>query len=47
VIIVDTDHFNNLKIASIALEHDAILRSAHTRDISQVPDLRCDDWLRE
>jgi tRNA(fMet)-specific endonuclease VapC len=36
----------DLKIASIALEHGAILLSANTRDFSQVPDVRIENWLR-
>ena len=36
----------DLKIASIALEHDAALLSANARDFSQVPELRVEDWLR-
>ena len=35
----------DLKIASIALEHDATLLSANTGDFSQVPGLRIEDWL--
>jgi len=36
----------DLKIASIALEHGAILLSANLRDFDQVPGLRVEDWLR-
>ena len=35
----------DLKIASIALEHDATLLSANLRDFDQVPGLRVEDWL--
>ena len=35
----------DLKIASIALVNGALLLSANLRDFSQVPDLRCEDWL--
>lgn len=35
----------DLKIASIALVHDATLLSANTRDFEQVPALRVEDWL--
>lgn len=36
----------DLKIASIALEHDAKLLSANVSDFSQVPGLRVENWLR-
>jgi tRNA(fMet)-specific endonuclease VapC len=36
----------DLKIAAIALEHDALLLSANLRDFQQVPGLRVEDWLR-
>lgn len=35
----------DLKIACVALEHDAILLSASGRDFSRVPGLRIQDWL--
>ena len=35
----------DLKIASIALEHDATLLSANVKDFDQVPGLRVEDWL--
>ena len=35
----------DLKIASIALSHDALLLTANLRDFSQVPRLRCENWL--
>ncbi len=35
----------DLKIASIALENEAILLSANARDFSQVPTLQVEDWL--
>lgn len=35
----------DLKIASIALEHDATLLSANLSDFNQVPGLRVEDWL--
>lgn len=35
----------DLKIASIALEHDALLLSANARDFSKVPGLHIEDWL--
>ena len=35
----------DLKIASIALEHGALLLSANLRDFQQVPSLRVEDWL--
>jgi tRNA(fMet)-specific endonuclease VapC len=35
----------DVKIASIALEHDATLLSANIRDFNQVPRLRTEDWL--
>lgn len=35
----------DLKIASIALQHDALLLSANLRDFQQVPGLRLEDWL--
>ena len=35
----------DLKIASIALTHDALLLSANLRDFRQVPGLRVENWL--
>ena len=35
----------DLKIASIALEQDAVLLSANARDFNQVPGLHVEDWL--
>ncbi|HEX7445900.1 MAG TPA: type II toxin-antitoxin system VapC family toxin [Pirellulales bacterium] len=35
----------DLKIASIALVHDALILTANLRDFSQVPGLRCANWL--
>ena len=35
----------DLKIASIALAHDAIVLSGNLRDFEQVPGLRVEDWL--
>jgi tRNA(fMet)-specific endonuclease VapC len=35
----------DLKIASIALVHDALLLSANLHDFSQVPGLRVESWL--
>lgn len=35
----------DLKIASIALSHDALLLSANLRDFQKVPGLRVEDWL--
>jgi tRNA(fMet)-specific endonuclease VapC len=35
----------DLKIASIALAHDATLLSANLVDFERVPDLRVEDWL--
>ncbi|OYV73855.1 MAG: hypothetical protein B7Z74_03225 [Deltaproteobacteria bacterium 21-66-5] len=35
----------DLKIASIALVDDATLVTANLRDFSQVPGLRCENWL--
>jgi tRNA(fMet)-specific endonuclease VapC len=37
----------DLKIACIALVHDAILLSANLRDFRQVPGLRLENWLNE
>jgi tRNA(fMet)-specific endonuclease VapC len=36
----------DLKIASIALVNDALLLTANSRDFSQVPGLRCENWLQ-
>lgn len=36
----------DLKIASIALEADAVLLSANLRDFERVPGLRVENWLR-
>jgi tRNA(fMet)-specific endonuclease VapC len=36
----------DLKIASIALAHDALLLSANLHDFEQVPRLRVEDWLQ-
>ena len=35
----------DLKIASIALQHGALLLSANTKDFDNVPNLRIEDWL--
>ena len=35
----------DLKIASIALQHSAMLLTANTRDFEQVPGLNFEDWL--
>ena len=35
----------DLRIAVIVLEQDALLLSANLRDFKQVPDLRVEDWL--
>lgn len=35
----------HLKIASIALVHDATLLTGNVRDFQKVPDLRVEDWL--
>jgi tRNA(fMet)-specific endonuclease VapC len=37
----------DLKIACIALVHEALLLSANLRDFQQVPGLRVEDWLKE
>jgi tRNA(fMet)-specific endonuclease VapC len=37
----------DLKIASIALVHDWLLLTTNLRDFSQVPELRCENWLEE
>lgn len=36
----------DLKIASIAVTHDALLLTANTRDFESVPGLRFENWLR-
>jgi tRNA(fMet)-specific endonuclease VapC len=36
----------DLKIAAIALAHDALLLSANLRDFRQVPGLRIENWLK-
>ena len=35
----------DLKIAAIAMVHDALLLSANLRDFEQVPGLRVEDWI--
>lgn len=35
----------DLKIACLALEHDATLLSRNSADFSKVPGLRCENWL--
>lgn len=35
----------DLKIASVALEHNATLLSANVRDFGRVPGLRVENWL--
>ena len=37
----------DLKIASIAFAHDALVLSANLRDFRQVPGLRVENWLEE
>lgn len=37
----------DLKIASIALVHDALLLSANLRDFRRVPGLQVENWLKE
>lgn len=37
----------DLKIAAIALAHDALLLTANTRDFGRVPGLRFANWLDE
>lgn len=37
----------DLKVASIALANNALLLTANLRDFSRIPNLRCDNWLRE
>jgi tRNA(fMet)-specific endonuclease VapC len=37
----------DLKIACIALVHNALLLSANLRDFQQVPRLRVENWLKE
>jgi len=37
----------DLKIASIALVHDALLLTANRRDFEKVPGLRFENWLGE
>ena len=34
----------DLKIAAIALEHNALVLSGNVRDFQQVPGLRVEDW---
>ncbi|HQU44632.1 MAG TPA: type II toxin-antitoxin system VapC family toxin, partial [Pirellulales bacterium] len=36
----------DLKIASIALVNGATLVTANLRDFSQIPGLRCENWLK-
>ena len=36
----------DLKIASIAISHDAILVSRNLRDFEQIPDLTVEDWTQ-
>jgi tRNA(fMet)-specific endonuclease VapC len=36
----------DLKIASMALVHDALLLTGNSRDFSQVPGLRHENWLQ-
>jgi tRNA(fMet)-specific endonuclease VapC len=35
----------DLKIAAIALSHEALLLSRNLRDFNSVPDLRVENWL--
>jgi tRNA(fMet)-specific endonuclease VapC len=35
---------NDLRIAAIALEHNATVVSANLRDFTRVPDLKVEDW---
>ena|SRR5438876_931410 len=37
----------DLKIASMALVHDALLLSANLRDFGQVPGLRVENWMEQ
>jgi tRNA(fMet)-specific endonuclease VapC len=38
---------NDLKIASIALVHDALLLSRNLNDFQKIPGLRVEDWLAQ
>ena len=35
----------DLKIASIAVKHNALLITANTRDFESIPNLRIADWI--
>jgi predicted nucleic acid-binding protein len=39
-----TNYFETLKIAAIALKHDATLLARNLTDFGMVPDLRVEDW---
>ena len=37
----------DLKMAAIALRHDALLLTANRKDFTQIPGLRFENWLEE
>jgi tRNA(fMet)-specific endonuclease VapC len=45
MLVLDTDHLVDLKIASIAMSNQATLLTRNAKDFEKIPGLRFEDWL--